>query len=156
MVSFDTISDVEAWARQHGGLDAVNEALAGGTFGQDTQTIRTAIRYVEREELKIAQKLGIEDRRGRALTTAELAANAAQRSARAAAVACWIAVAAAVIAVFAVLFGVMRQQLADAWFRQSPGVALATSCAHRYIDLKIGTPKKQAATAWICEEKKWV
>ena len=83
MVIFDTISDVEAWARQHGGLDAVNEAFARGAFGQDAQSIRTAIRYVEREELKIAERLGIEDRRGRATTSAEQSAYAAQRSARA-------------------------------------------------------------------------
>ena len=108
MVSFDTISDVEAWARQHGGLEAVNEALARGAFGSDAQSIRTAIRYVEREELKIAEKLNREDRRGRAMTAAELSAQAAQRSARQAYISGWIAVIAAIIAVVAVILPAIR------------------------------------------------
>lgn len=108
MVTFDTISDVEAWARQHGGLVAVNEALARGTFGNDAQSIRTAIRYVEREELKIAERLGIEDRRGRASTAAEQAAQAAQRSAHQAAISRWIAIVAALIAVAATVWPMIR------------------------------------------------
>ena len=63
--TLDTISDVEAWARDHGGLEAVKEALARGVFGNNAQSIRTAIRYVEREELKIAERLNKENRRGR-------------------------------------------------------------------------------------------
>ena len=108
MVTFDTISDVEAWARQHGGLDAVNDALARGAFGQDAQSIRTAIRYVEREELKIAERLGIEDRRGRATTSAEQYAHAAQRSAHQASVSRWIAIVAAVVAVGAAIWPMIR------------------------------------------------
>ena len=108
MVSFDTISDVEAWAREHGGLDAVNDALARGAFGQNAQSIRTAIRYVEREELKIAEKLGIEDRRGRASSTAEVAAAAAQRNAREAYISRWIAIVAAIIAVLAAIIPAIR------------------------------------------------
>lgn len=108
MVTFDTISDVEAWARQHGGLDAVNDALARGAFGRDAQSIRTAIRYVEREELKIAEKLTRGDRRGRAMSSAELFAQAAKRSAREAYVSRWIAVAAALVAVLAVVFMMIR------------------------------------------------
>ena len=108
MVTFDTISDVEAWARQHGGLIAVNEALARGAFGNDAQSIRTAIRYVEREELKIAERLGIEDRRGRASTSAEEAAQAAQRSAQQALVSRWIAIGAALIAIGAAVWPMIR------------------------------------------------
>ena len=108
MVTFDTISDVEAWARQHGGLDAVNEALARGAFGQDAQSIRTAIRYVEREELKIAERLGIEDRRGRATSSAEQYAHAAQRSASQASISRWIAIIAAVVAVGATIWPMIR------------------------------------------------
>lgn len=108
MVTFDTISDVEAWARQHGGLDAVNEALARGAFGQDAQSIRTAIRYVEREELKIAERLGIEDRRGRASTSAEQFAHAARRSAHQALISRWIAIVAALIAVGAAVWPMIR------------------------------------------------
>jgi hypothetical protein len=108
MVTFDTISDVEAWAKQHGGLVAVNEALARGAFGDDAQSIRTAIRYVEREELKIAERLGIEDRRGRASTSAEEAAHAAQRSAQQALVSRWIAIVAALIALAAAVWPMFR------------------------------------------------
>ena len=108
MVTFDTISDVEAWAKQHGGLVAVNEALARGAFGSDAQSIRTAIRYVEREELKIAERLGIEDRRGRASTSAEEAAKAAQRSAQQASVSRWVAIAAALIAIGAAVWPMIR------------------------------------------------
>lgn len=108
MVSFDTISDVEAWARAHGGLEAVNDALARGAFGQNAQSIRTAIRYVEREELKIAEKLDRDDRRARGLSAAELAAQAARKSAREAYVSRWIAIVAALIAVLAVVFTMMR------------------------------------------------
>ena len=108
MVTFDTISDVEAWARQHGGLDAVNEALARGAFGNDAQSIRTAIRYVEREELKIAERLGIEDRRGRATTSAEQYARIAQRSAQEALISRWVAIVAALIAVAAAIWPMIR------------------------------------------------
>ena len=114
MVTFDTLSDVEAWARQHGGLDAVNDALARGAFGQDAQSIRTAIRYVEREELKIAEKIkiaekvGVEDRRGRASISAEQFAQAARRSAREASISCWIAIVAALIAIVAAIFPLIR------------------------------------------------
>ena len=108
MVNFDTISDVEAWAKQHGGLVAVNEALARGAFGDDAQSIRTAIRYVEREELKIAERLGIEDRRGRASTSAEQAAQTARRSAREASISRWIAIVAALIAVAATAWPMIR------------------------------------------------
>lgn len=108
MVSFETISDVEAWAKEHGGLVAVNEALARGAFGHDAQSIRTAIRYVEREELKIAEKLGLDDRRGRALTSAERAALAAQRSAHEAQISRWIAIVAALIAVGAAVWPMIR------------------------------------------------
>lgn len=108
MVIFDTISDVEAWARQHGGLDAVNDALARGAFGQDAQSIRTAIRYVEREELKIAERLGIEDKRGRATTSAEQYAHAARQSAREASFSRWIAIVAALIAVGAAIWPMIR------------------------------------------------
>ena len=108
MVTFDTISDVEAWAKQHGGLVAVNEALARGTFGNDAQSIRTAIRYVEREELKIAVRLGIEDRRGSASTSAEQAAQSAQRSAHQASISRWIAIVAALIAVAATVWPMIR------------------------------------------------
>ena len=108
MATFSTISDVEAWAREHGGLDAVNVALAHGAFGHDAQSIRTAIRYVEREELKIAEKLGIEDRRGRAATSAEQFAHAAQRSAREALLSRWIAVVAALVAIVAAIFPMLR------------------------------------------------
>lgn len=108
MVTFDTISDVEAWARQHGGLEAVNTALAHGVFGQDAQTIRTAIRYIEREELKIAEKLGIEDRRGHASSSAEQFAHAARRSAREASISRWIAIVAALTAIVAAIFPMIR------------------------------------------------
>ncbi len=108
MVTFDTTSDVEAWARQHGGLDAVNDALARGAFGHDAQSIRTAIRYVEREELKIAERLGIEDRRGRATTSAEQFADAAQRSAQQALISRWIAIVAALIAIAAAAWPMIR------------------------------------------------
>jgi len=108
MANFDTISDVEAWAKQHGGLVAVNEALARGTFGNDAQSIRTAIRYVEREELKIAERLGIEDRRGRATTSAEQAAEVARRSAHQASISRWIAIAAALIAVAVTVWPLVR------------------------------------------------
>ena len=108
MVTFDTISDVEAWARQHGGLEGVNDALARGAFGQDAQSIRTAIRYVEREELKIAGKLGLEDRRGRASTSAEQFAQAARRSAREASISRWIAIVAALLAIVAAIFPMIR------------------------------------------------
>ncbi len=108
MVTFHTISDVEAWARQHGGLDAVSEALARGAFGQDAQSIRTAIRYVEREELKIAEQMGLEDRRGRASTSAEHFALAARRSAREASISRWIAIVAALTAIGAAIFPMIR------------------------------------------------
>ena len=108
MVSFDTISDVEAWAREHGGLEAVNEALARGEFGTNAQSIRTAIRYVEREELKIAERLRRENRRERALTAVELSAQAAQRSARDAHISRWIAIIAAIIAVLALIIPAIR------------------------------------------------
>ena len=104
MALFETTADVEAWAQQHGGLEAVNEALARGLFGNDAQSIRTAIRYVEREELKIAEK----QNRGRAMDSAEIAAKAAQRSARQALVSSWIAVIAAIIAVVAVVLLAIR------------------------------------------------
>lgn len=107
-ISFSTISDVEAWAQQHGGLDAVNEALARGTFGQDAQSIRTAIRYVEREELKIAEKLSREDRRGRATSAIEQLVRSAQRSAHEANVSRWIAIVAAVIALLAAIVPMLR------------------------------------------------
>ena len=108
MVIFETTSDVEAWAKQHGGLDAVNDALARGAFGQDAQSIRTAIRYVEREELKIAERLGLEDRRGRASSSAEQFAHAAQRSAHEALVSRWIAIVAALIAIAAAAWPMIR------------------------------------------------
>ena len=108
MVTFETTSDVEAWARQHGGLDAVNDALARGAFGHDAQSIRTAIRYVEREELKIAERLGIEDRRGRATTSAEQFMDAAQRSAQEALISRWIAIVAALIAIAAAAWPMIR------------------------------------------------
>ena len=108
MVTFDTISDVEAWAKQHGGLAAVNDALARGAFGQDAQSIRTAIRYVEREELKIAERLGIEDRRGNASSSAEQSAHAARRSAHDALVSRWIAIAAALTALGAAIWPMIR------------------------------------------------
>jgi hypothetical protein len=108
MVTFDTISDVEAWAREHGGLDGVNDALARGAFGQDAQSIRTAIRYVEREELKIAERLGIEDRRGRATTSAEQFAQAARQSAHEASFSRWIAIVAALIAVGVTVWPMIR------------------------------------------------
>jgi Arc/MetJ-type ribon-helix-helix transcriptional regulator len=108
MVAFDTISDVEAWAREHGGLEAVNEALARGEFGTNAQSIRTAIRYVEREELKIAERLSRENRRERALTAVELSAQAAQRSARDAHISRWIAIVAAIIAVLALIIPAIR------------------------------------------------
>ncbi|HVE90381.1 MAG TPA: hypothetical protein VNA44_11860, partial [Burkholderiaceae bacterium] len=92
----------------HGGLDAVNEALARGAFGEDAQSIRTAIRYVEREELKIAEKLGIEDRRGRATSSAEEFANVARRSASEASLSRWIAIVAALVAVVAAIFPMLR------------------------------------------------
>ncbi len=104
MISFETISDVEAWARQHGGLNAVNEALASGALGNDAQSIRTAIRYIEREELRIAERLNRQDVRERATSSAELSARAARRSARVAYISCWIAVVAAFIAGVAVIF----------------------------------------------------
>jgi Arc/MetJ-type ribon-helix-helix transcriptional regulator len=108
MVSFDTISDVEAWARERGGVEAVNEALARGAFGTNAQSIRTAIRYVEREELKIAERLSRQDRRERALTAVELSAQAAQRSARDAYISRWIAIVAVIIAVLAVIIPAIR------------------------------------------------
>ena len=106
--TFDTISDVEAWAREHGGLTAVNEALARGAFGNNVQSLRTAIRYVEREELKIAEKMGIEDKRGRASTSAEQFAQAARLSAYQAAISRWIAIVAALIAVVAAILPMIR------------------------------------------------
>jgi len=103
MGSFDTLSDVEAWAKQHGGLSAVNEALARGTFGTNPQSIRTAIRYVEREELKIAQLVDRENRRQRAADAAEKFALHAQRSARDAVVSRWISIGSALVAVLAAM-----------------------------------------------------
>jgi hypothetical protein len=108
MSSFNTLSEVEAWARENGGLDAVNEALARGAFGTDAQSIRTALRYVEREELKIAERLDRDVRRERAMSAAEMSAQAAQRSAREAYVSRWIAVVAALITVLAALYTMMR------------------------------------------------
>ena len=108
MPTLDTISDVEAWAGQHGGLDAVKEALARGVFGNNAQSIRTAIRYVEREELKIAERLDKENRRGRATSAAEQFAQAAQRSAREAYVSRWIAIVAALIALLATIVPMIR------------------------------------------------
>jgi Arc/MetJ-type ribon-helix-helix transcriptional regulator len=108
MRSFDTLSEVEAWAKVNGGLDAVNEALATGAFGTDAQSIRTALRYVEREELKIAERLDRDGRRERAMSAAEISAQAAQRSAREAYVSRWIAIAAAIIAVLAVVIPAIR------------------------------------------------
>ena len=108
MPIFDTISDVEAWAKEHGGLEAVNEALARGAFGHDAQSIRTAIRYVEREELKIAERLDREDRRGRATSAAEQVLHATRRSAREANISRWIAIAAAVVAVLAAIVPLVR------------------------------------------------
>lgn len=106
MTTFATISDVDAWARQHGGLQAVNQALASGEFGTDAQTIRTAIRYVEREELKIAQRKERESRRESAISAAEQAAREAQKSAREAYISRWIAIISAVIALASVLLSV--------------------------------------------------
>lgn len=103
MGSFDTLSDVEAWARQHGGLAAVNEALARGTFGTNPQAIRTALRYVEREELKIAEQMERGNRHQRAIDSAEKFARAAERSASAASAYRWIAIAAALVAVLAAI-----------------------------------------------------
>ena len=114
MISFDTVSDVEAWANQHGGLDAVNEALAKGAFGTNPQTIRTAIRYVEREELKIAERLHREGRRERAIDAAEQSARAAQRSARGAYISVWIAIVAAAVALLAAVF------TASQWYDARP------------------------------------
>ncbi len=108
MPTFDTISDVEAWASEHGGLDAVNEALARGAFGNNAQSIRTAIRYVEREELKIADRLDREERRGRATSAAEQLTQVAQRSAREAYVSRWVAIIAALIAVLAAIVPMIR------------------------------------------------
>jgi Arc/MetJ-type ribon-helix-helix transcriptional regulator len=108
MVSFSTISDVEAWAREHGGLDGVNDALGRGAFGQDAQTIRTAIRYIEREELKIAEKLSRENRRGEATSVIEQLVQSAQRSAREANVSRWIAIVAALIALLAAVLPMIR------------------------------------------------
>ena len=45
MASFQTISDVEAWAQQHGGLEAVNDALAARRSAT-TRNDSDAIRYV--------------------------------------------------------------------------------------------------------------
>ena len=100
--SFETVSDVEHWASQHGGVDAVNSALSTGAFGTNPHTIRTAIRYVEREELRIAQRRERDERRTHAISEAEQAAQAAQRSARQASISRWISVVCAVIAVAAV------------------------------------------------------
>ncbi|HVG05054.1 MAG TPA: hypothetical protein VM937_08950 [Burkholderiaceae bacterium] len=111
MGSFETTSDVEAWARAHGGLSAVNEALARGTFGTNPQSIRTAIRYVEREELKIAQRLERENRRQQAIDAAEKYARAAERSAAAARVSRWVTVAAAVVAVIAAVLTTMHGRM---------------------------------------------
>ena len=108
MASFQTTSEVDAWARQHGGLEAVSEALAKGEFGPDPQSIRTAIRFVEREELKIAERERRRDRRARSLDTAELLAMQAQRYARQAYISRWIAIAAASIAVTAVVVVLLR------------------------------------------------
>jgi len=108
MGSFETISDVEAWAKQHGGLAAVNEAIARGTFGSNAQSIRTAIRYVEREELKIAEKLDREGRRHHAIDAAEEFARAAERSAADASAYRWVAIVAAVVAALAAIMTVMH------------------------------------------------
>ena len=107
-MSFNTLSEVEAWAKENGGLDAVNEALARGVFGSDAQSIRTALRYVEREELKIAERLNRDGRRSLATSAAEISAHAASRSAREAYVSRWIAVGAALVAVVAALYPVIR------------------------------------------------
>ena len=101
MILFDTLSDVEEWASQHGGLDAVNEALASGAFGQNPQTIRTAIRYVEREELRIAERLIRDDKRQQSVSAAEHFARAAKRSAHEAFISRWVAIASAAIALVA-------------------------------------------------------
>ena len=108
MSSFNTLSEVEAWAKENGGLDAVNEALARGVFGTDAQSIRTALRYVEREELKIAERLNRDGRRSQATSAAEVSAHAARSSAREAYVSRWIAIVAAVIAVLAALYPLFR------------------------------------------------
>lgn len=108
MSSFNTLSDVEAWAKENGGLDAVNEALARGVFGTDAQSIRTALRYVEREELKIAERLNRDGRRSQATSAAEVSAHAARSSAREAYVSRWIAIVAALIAVLAALYPMIR------------------------------------------------
>lgn len=111
MGSFETTSDVEAWARQHGGLAAVNEALARGTFGTNPQSIRTAIRYVEREELKITQRLELENRRQHAIDAAEKYARAAERSAAAARRSFWVAIAAAAVALGAAAMVILTVRL---------------------------------------------
>lgn len=108
MNSLNTLSEVEAWAAENGGLDAVNEALARGAFGTDAQSIRTALRYVEREELKIAERLNRDGRRERASSAAEIAAQAARRSAREASISRWIAIVAALISILAAIFIVRR------------------------------------------------
>ena len=108
MILFQTLSDVEDWASQHGGLEAVNESLASGAFGQNAQTIRTAIRYVEREELRIADRLIREDKRQQSVSAAEQSARAAQRSAREASLSRWVAIASAGIALVAALIATGR------------------------------------------------
>lgn len=108
MSVFNTLSDVETWARENGGLDAVNEALASGAFGTDAQSIRTALRYVEREELKISERLTRDDRREKTRSVVETATQAAQRSAREAYLSRWIAIIAALVAVLAAIFTIIR------------------------------------------------
>ncbi|MEP6608666.1 MAG: hypothetical protein ABJA83_08300 [Burkholderiaceae bacterium] len=100
---FHTLSDVEEWTLEHGGLDALNEAIARGAFGTDPQSIRTAIRYIEREELKIAEKQERETRRQRVVDAAEKSARAAHRSAREALISRWIAIGSALVAVLAAM-----------------------------------------------------
>ena len=92
------MSEVAAWAKVNGGLAGVHRAIANGTLGNDPQSIRMALHYIEREELVLAQKRA----RDANLKVTEGAADTARKYALYAAISCAIAVASAIVAVLAV------------------------------------------------------
>lgn len=110
MQTFNSVDDVQTWARSHGGIEGVREALASGTFGSSSQSIRMALLFVEREELKIAGRSQNKDKARLApgLSTAERIADAIEKSAREAYICRWLASTAIVVAVFALILAVLR------------------------------------------------
>jgi hypothetical protein len=91
------MSDVAAWAQRNGGLQGVRDAIANGTFGSDSQSLRLALHYIEREELLLARRHALNDQKKSTSDSLE----AARRYALYSAIGAMTAVAAAVVAVVA-------------------------------------------------------